>query len=50
MEIVDRYEPIMEGLDPIEQRRRVTAVNITLSKQSLDTTDIGYQQPLTKEE
>lgn len=50
MEIIDRYEPKIEGLDIIEQKRRVTAVKITLSKNVLDTTNVGYQEPLTKEE
>ena len=42
MEIIDKYVSDIKDLEPIEQRRRVTAVDITLSKKQLDTTDIGY--------
>ena len=41
-EIVDEFEPIVEGLEKIEQRRRVTCLNCILSKDPLDETNIGY--------
>jgi DNA-binding protein len=36
-EIVDEFEPMVEGLEKIEQRRRVTCFDCTLSKVPLDT-------------
>ena len=42
MELVDVFEPKMEGLDKIEQKRRVTAMDVILSKDPLDKNDIGY--------
>ena len=41
-EIVDEFEPLVEGLEKIEQRRRVTCFDCTLSKDQLDESDIGY--------
>jgi DNA-binding protein len=48
-EIVDEFEPEIEGLERIEQRRRVTCLNCILSKTPLDQTNIGYQKPEAKE-
>ena len=42
MEIVDVYEPKVEGLEKIEQRRLVTAMDTILSKEELDNTLPGY--------
>ena len=39
----------MEGLDPVEQKIRVTVMIITLSKEGSDKS-YGYQEPYTKEE
>ena len=50
MMIVDKYEPKIEGLDPIEQTRRVTAFDCILSKDPLDENDLGYQKPREAEE
>jgi len=50
LEIVDVYQPKVQGMDPIEQKRRVTAMDTILSKEPLDTEDVGYQQPEPKEE
>jgi ribonucleases P/MRP protein subunit RPP25 len=49
-EITDEYEPQVEGLERIEQKRRVTCLDCTLSKDPLDTNHIGYQPPTPKEE
>lgn len=50
MEIVSHEESKIEGMDSIESRRRVTAMDTTLSKDPLDESDPGYQQPQAKEE
>ena len=45
MEIVDEFEPTMEGLERIEQRRRVTAMTTRLCKNlddEKDTQHVGY--------
>lgn len=44
--IIDVWEPTEEGLDVVEQQRRVSVIQITLSKEPLDTSHIGYQPPL----
>jgi DNA-binding protein len=44
-EITDEYEPQQEGLEKTTQKRRVTCLDCNLSKDPLDTTDIGYQEP-----
>lgn len=49
-EIVDEFRPIVEGLEKVEQRRRVTCLNCVLSKEPLDSSNIGYQEPTKKEE
>lgn len=41
-EIVDEFEPVVEGLEKIEQKRRVTCLNCVLSKSPLNNDDIGY--------
>jgi len=45
-EIVDEYEPIEEGLDKVTQTRNLPFLEITLSKEALDTKDKGYQAPI----
>merc|ERR1719327_1485858 len=45
-EIVDEYEPLEEGLDKVTQTRNLPYLEITLSKDALDTKDKGYQAPL----
>lgn len=40
--ILDEYEPLEEGLDHLKFTRIVTMLEIKLSKQPLDTEDIGY--------
>merc|ERR1719238_2641474 len=42
-DIVDEYEPIEEGLDKVTDTRSVPFIEITLSKEALDTSDKGYQ-------
>merc|ERR1711990_1424417 len=50
MEIVSHEESKIEGMEKIETRRRVTAMDTTPSKDKLDTEDPGYWEPLPKEE
>lgn len=45
-EIVDMYEPLEEGLDPVTGTRSVPFGEITLSKIPLDPSDKGYQSPV----
>merc|ERR1712196_717269 len=45
-EIVDEYEPKEEGLDKVTQTRNIPFIEITLSKEPLDTSDKGYQAPI----
>ncbi|GAB2300413.1 hypothetical protein Dimus_034456 [Dionaea muscipula] len=45
-DITDTWEPLEEGLLPLETTRHVSMITITLSKQELDTSNIGYQPPL----
>ena len=39
---IDEYEPIEEGLDTLKFERNVTMLTVTLSKNKLDTSDVGY--------
>ena len=48
--IVDEYEPLEEGLDHLKFTRIVTMLEITLSKEARDTSDIGYQPPIDESE
>lgn len=50
MEKTTYEEPQIEGMDKIPVIRRVTALDIILSRTPLDETDPGYQQPEPKEE
>ena len=55
IDMVDVYTPKIEGLDTIEQKRRVTAMETVLSKTPFDEDgdqckQLGYQQPEKKEE
>merc|ERR1719281_156169 len=45
-EIVDEYEPLEEGLDKVTDTRNIPFIEITLSKEPLDTSDVGYQPPI----
>lgn len=42
MVITDKFEPLIEGLDPQEFIRKVTAYDCILSKEPLDENDPGY--------
>lgn len=46
VEIVDEYEPLEEGLEKVTDTRNVSTIEITLSKETLDSSDKGYQAPL----
>ncbi|XP_008811688.1 ribonuclease P protein subunit p25-like protein [Phoenix dactylifera] len=46
IDITDTWEPLEEGLLPLETTRHVSMVTITLSKKELDTSSVGYQPPL----
>uniref|UniRef100_A0A1D1XPJ0 Alba-like protein C9orf23 n=1 Tax=Anthurium amnicola TaxID=1678845 RepID=A0A1D1XPJ0_9ARAE len=45
-DITDTWEPLEEGLLPLETTRHVSVIAITLSKKELDTSSVGYQSPL----
>ncbi|GLU20359.1 hypothetical protein SLE2022_365630 [Rubroshorea leprosula] len=45
-DITDTWEPLEEGLLPLETTRHVSMITITLSKTELDTSSTGYQPPL----
>ena len=47
---MDEYEPLEEGLDHLKFTRIVTMLEIMLSKNELDTTDVGYQAPIDESE
>lgn len=48
-DITDIWEPLEEGLFPLETTRHVSMIVITLSKKELNTSAIGYQPPLPAE-
>lgn len=54
MEITDVFEPTIEGMEKIEQKRRVTAMDTILSKNEFkfenEEDKVGYQKPEPKEE
>ncbi|KAM3760045.1 hypothetical protein ACB098_01G165100 [Castanea mollissima] len=45
-DITDVWEPLEEGLLPLETTRHVSIITITLSKKELDTSSTGYQPPI----
>ncbi|KAK8566158.1 hypothetical protein V6N13_021229 [Hibiscus sabdariffa] len=45
-DITDIWEPLEEGLLPLEITRHVSMITLTLSKKELDTSSTGYQAPL----
>ncbi|XP_068646772.1 uncharacterized protein [Aristolochia californica] len=49
-DITDIWEPLEEGLLPIETTRHVSMITITLSQKDLDASSIGYQSPLPPEQ
>ncbi|GLT32115.1 hypothetical protein SLA2020_068040 [Shorea laevis] len=44
--ITDTWEPLEEGLLPLETTRHVSVITIILSKKELDTSSAGYQPPI----
>ncbi|XP_022725988.1 ribonuclease P protein subunit p25-like protein [Durio zibethinus] len=46
IDITDTWEPLEEGLLPLETTRHVSIIAITLSKKELDSSSIGYQPPI----
>ncbi|XP_068664094.1 uncharacterized protein [Aristolochia californica] len=44
--ITDTWEPLEEGLLPLETTRDVSMITITLSKKELDVSSPGYQYPI----
>ncbi|XP_039054963.1 ribonuclease P protein subunit p25-like protein [Hibiscus syriacus] len=46
IDITDTWEPLEEGLLPLETTRHVSIITITLSKNELDSSSIGYQPPI----
>lgn len=49
-DITDVWEPLEDGLDRVETVRHVSSIQITLSTKQLDTSDIGYQPPLSADQ
>merc|ERR1711972_462978 len=49
-EIIDEYEPLEEGLDKVTETRNLPCMEIRLSKDPLDTSNLGYQAPLDESE
>ncbi|XP_044474463.1 ribonuclease P protein subunit p25-like protein [Mangifera indica] len=49
-DITDMWEPLEEGLLPLETTRHVSMITITLSKKELNTSAVGYQPPLPAEQ
>ncbi|XP_052202147.1 uncharacterized protein LOC127807943 [Diospyros lotus] len=45
-DITDTWEPLEEGLLPLETTRHVSMITITLSKEELNRSSVGYQPPL----
>ncbi|RYR51146.1 hypothetical protein Ahy_A06g026196 isoform B [Arachis hypogaea] len=45
-DITDTWEPLEEGLLPLETTRHVSMITITLSKKEINTSSVGYQPPL----
>ncbi|GMJ09023.1 hypothetical protein like AT3G07030 [Hibiscus trionum] len=45
MSITDVWEPIEEGLVPVEMTRQVSMISITLSTKELNKNSVGYQAP-----
>ncbi|KAM7517303.1 hypothetical protein LguiA_006886 [Lonicera macranthoides] len=45
-DITDTWEPLEEGLLPLETTRHVSMITITLSQKELNTSSVGYQLPL----
>ncbi|XVF11577.1 hypothetical protein REPUB_Repub08aG0039200 [Reevesia pubescens] len=45
-DITDMWEPLEEGLFPLETTRHVSMISITLSKKELNLSSVGYQPPL----
>ncbi|KAK8653519.1 hypothetical protein V6N13_127514 [Hibiscus sabdariffa] len=46
-DITDMWEPLEEGLLPLETTRHVSTIAITLSTKELEVSSIGYQPPLS---
>ncbi|KAB1203621.1 Ribonuclease P protein subunit p25-like protein [Morella rubra] len=49
-DITDTWEPLEEGLLPLETTRHVSMITVTLSKKELNTSSVGYQPPLPAEQ
>ncbi|MFQ6636836.1 hypothetical protein Gotur_013545 [Gossypium turneri] len=49
-DITDMWEPLEEGLLPLETTRHVSMITITLSKKELDVSSTGYQPPLSTDQ
>ncbi|KAK6792309.1 hypothetical protein RDI58_011390 [Solanum bulbocastanum] len=45
-DITDTWEPLEEGLLPLETTRHVSVITIILSKEELGTSSAGYQPPI----
>lgn len=43
--LVDEWRPLEDGLKVVETKRTVSFITITLSKETLNEGDVGYQAP-----
>ena len=48
--VMDSYEPLEPGLNPISRERNVSRIRIHLSKDQLNKSEPGYQAPLPAEQ
>ncbi len=46
LEVEDTYEPVEQGMDSVTRKRRLAMLVVILSKDPLDKTHCGYQDPL----
>nr|GME15376.1 cold and drought-regulated protein CORA-like [Ipomoea batatas] len=49
-DITDTWEPLEEGLLPLETIRHVSVITVTLSKKELDCSSPGYQPPIPSDQ
>ncbi|XP_019154560.1 PREDICTED: keratin, type II cytoskeletal 1-like isoform X2 [Ipomoea nil] len=49
-DITDTWEPLEEGLLPLETIRHVSVITVTLSKNELDCSSPGYQPPIPSDQ
>ncbi|XP_044488337.1 probable H/ACA ribonucleoprotein complex subunit 1 [Mangifera indica] len=50
IDITDTWEPLEEGLLPLETTRQISVITIILSKKELDSSSLGYQPPIAADQ